>query len=265
MRRVFAVIAVVALVGVASSWAGAPVPVITTNVAAKNAITIKGKLSSGAQVTETSLAVTSGVAVLPGIDWMTLDIVTGPTTQVVPPTVTNITSLGGGYLVIGTNWTLTISGPTTNIVGTTTQVVAVATNIVVGTITSFNVVTNLGTLAWTNVPTAATYSNSIGAWTTINTALSTNTIDVIGQVTTNGVTTNVVWGLVDTAGVALPKSKYVDVFTGTAGSASNASIQVSSTWKIKTKASTGVTTTNITGKISGVWDDLVSTVTGTIK
>jgi hypothetical protein len=53
MRKVFAVIAAVALVSVASSWAS----VTVTNVTEKNDITIKGKLSpSGTAVTEADLA-----------------------------------------------------------------------------------------------------------------------------------------------------------------------------------------------------------------
>ena len=51
MRKVFAVIAVAALVGATSSWA-----TVVTNVLENHAITIKGKLSTGTSVTESNLS-----------------------------------------------------------------------------------------------------------------------------------------------------------------------------------------------------------------
>jgi hypothetical protein len=73
MKKLLA-IAVVAAVGVASSWAG---PVITTNILFKQDVIIKGKLSpSGGTVTNECLSVNSDP-----ISFLDLDIITGTTTN----------------------------------------------------------------------------------------------------------------------------------------------------------------------------------------
>ena len=236
MRKVLAVIAVAALVSVASSWAA-----VVTNVLEKNNITIKGKLSPAkTAVTEASLAVTNGVPV----SWLLLQIVTGPTTNGATAASTNI---------VVTGQTMTLTGPvTTNSVSTNTANGAITTTMISTNAASTNTISGLGWVV--TITTAGT--NTI-------TASTTTTNDVIGQITTNGVATNAVVCLTETAGVDLTKGKYVDVFTGTAGLASKASLLVSSTWK--TKATSTTTNTTISGKIQGLWIDGTNAVAGTIK
>jgi hypothetical protein len=91
--------------------------------------------------------------------------------------------------------------------------------------------------------------------------VTSNIVDAIGHEVnvTNAVTYLAEEAFVDLTPTSTKGDKFVDVFDGTSGSASNAVIVLTGT--LKTKG----TTTSLSGKIQGVWADGVSAVTGTIK
>jgi hypothetical protein len=68
---------------------------------------------------------------------------------------------------------------------------------------------------------------------------------------------------VDLTPLATKSDKFVGVFKGTAGSATNAYLLVTGSSKTTVKSS--VTNETISGKIQGIWNDDVSAVVGTMK
>jgi len=236
MKKVFTVVAVAAMC-VASSWAA-----VVTNVTDTYDITIKGKLSPAkTAVTEATLAGGTNA-----VSWMALEIVTEATETPVAAT-TNIVSTGQ-TLTIGTGCSTNVSTNEANGVITTTytSTTATSTNLLVGS-------------GW--VVTITTVGTN-------TTAASTNNIDVIGQYVD---TTNAVVYLEQTSAVDLtPKAtefqpdKFVDVFEGTHGTATNAVLLLSGTTKTTVKSS--VTNTTVSAKVQGTWNaSTTNTVAGTLK
>ncbi|MGD0017211.1 MAG: hypothetical protein ABSC38_06835 [Verrucomicrobiia bacterium] len=301
MKKVFAVIAVAALVGVTSSWAA-----VVTNVADHLDLTIKGKLSTKATVTGADLAAgtvswlsldlvtdnvatTNAVAALKDVKYASLTMATNTGTVVTNNTIVGTTTNLAGYTGTGTatatlsnGWVLTFVAAT-NIVATgpTTNIVNAATNVVYGTLT---MATNTGTVvAGTNDTTGVT--NSITGTTTATAILSngwtltfvglttnvyttttaTNSMEAIGKYNSPSNAVVYLGGIayVDLTPTSQKSDKFVGAFQGTSGKATNAVILVSGTSKTKVTGTT--TNTTLNAKIQGIWDNGVSTITGTLK
>lgn len=100
---------------------------------------------------------------------------------------------------------------------------------------------------------------------TVSAAVTTNEEDVIARgvvADTNGVLTSATILLKEKSGVDLKHNKFVNVFESAGVDTNNAVWVVFGTQKTTTKK--GVTTTTITGKVEGIWQDTVSAFKGTI-
>ena len=156
-------------------------------------------------------------------------------------------------------------------------VIAVAA--LVGVVSSWATVTVTNVLEKNDITIKGKLSPSGTAVTEVDLAGNTNKISFLDLQIISGTTNEEQWigqivasttnlflketASVDLTPLATKGDKFVSVFTGTHGSATNAVILLSGTTKITVKNS--VTNTTISAKIQGIWNDDVSTVAGTVK